>query len=84
MPHTRSAAKRLRRDRGARQRNARARSSLRTAVRKVRHAPDAGSAKAALVAAYSALDKGIRKGIVHRNTVARWKSRLSKLVAGMG
>jgi len=34
----------------------------------------------ALREAYSALDKAVKKGVIHRNAAARKKSRLTKLV----
>jgi len=32
----------------------------------------------------SALDKAIQKGVIHKNTAARYKSRLSKRVRAVG
>jgi len=34
----------------------------------------------ALKKAYAALDKAVKKGVIHKNTAARKKSRLAKLV----
>ena len=61
-------------------RNKAARSELRTAVKKVRVATSAEDATAALANALSAIDRAGRKNLVHRNTAARTKSRLAKMV----
>jgi len=61
-------------------RNRGLRSRMRTALKKVRQAPDKASAEAALQAAISTVDRTARKGIIHKNAAARYKSRLSRLV----
>ena len=55
------------------------RSSLRTALKSIRTAIDAGKtdeAKAALGRTFSVVDKMAGKGIIHDNAAARYKSRL--------
>jgi small subunit ribosomal protein S20 len=42
-----------------------------------------GSAKE-LVKTISVIDRSIRKGILHKNTAGRYKSRLSRSVRGLG
>ena len=42
---------------------------------------DAEAAKAATLAAISALDKAAQKGVIHKNNAARRKSRLMKQLA---
>jgi small subunit ribosomal protein S20 len=37
-------------------------------------------AEKSMQAAYSALDKAAKKGVIHKNTASRKKSRLAKLV----
>lgn len=63
--------------------NAAFKSSMRTAVKNVELAvtnKDLAAAQTALNFACKKLDKAITKGILHKNNVARHKSRLSKLV----
>lgn len=53
---------------------------LRTVLKSIRTKVDAGQlddAKAALPQLYSMLDKMIQKGVVRKNAVARYKSRLT-------
>ncbi len=61
-------------------------SRFRTALRKFRATLAAGDKKAAqdsFRATVSAIDKAIQKGTIHRNTAARYKSRLSARLAAM-
>jgi small subunit ribosomal protein S20 len=61
-------------------------SRFRTALRKFRTALDSGDKKTAqetFSATVSAIDKAIQKGTIHRNTAARYKSRLSARLAKM-
>ena len=56
------------------------RSTLRTALKNIRAAIDAGrtaDAKGLLSDTFSVIDKMAGKGIIHRNTASRYKSRLS-------
>ena len=55
-----------------------------TAMKKVLQAEDKESAQKALASATSLLDKLARKGIIHRNVVARHKSMLTKKVNALG
>lgn len=81
MPNVKSAEKRARQSIVRRDRNRRDRTRLRSAIKKVRQAqtPDAG--QAALKSAESLLDRSAAKGVIHKNTAARTKSRLSAHVA---
>ena len=57
------------------------RSRLRTGLKKIRTALDAGdsgAAKGALNEAFSLIDKMAGKGIIHTNAAGRYKSRLVK------
>ena len=83
MPNLKSSKKRLRRNAKARMRNKSIRSRMRTAIKKVRQAPDRTEAEAALKQAVSIIDKTAQKRIIHRNTAARYKSRLDRMVKGM-
>ena len=83
MPKLKSAKKRLRTNTKAYERNRAIRSRMRTAVKRVLQAPDKATAETALQAAISVVDKTARKGIIHKNAAARYKSRLSRSVQGM-
>lgn len=76
-----SALKRHRQSLRRRARNKSVKSSVKTAVKKVRSALDAQDgqgARAALAAAVPALDKAASKGVIHRRTAARKVSRLMR------
>lgn len=74
MPKIRSAKKRMRQARGRAQKNRAQRSAIRTAVKKAR----AELTSEAVAKAVQALDRGARKGLIHRNAAARRKARLAK------
>lgn len=62
-------------------------SRLRTFVKKVETAIAAGdkeAARAAFAAAAPELQRGVSKGVIHRNTVARKLSRLSARIKALG
>jgi small subunit ribosomal protein S20 len=62
------------------------RSRIRTFLRKVEEAiasGDPSAAAAALKAAQPELDRGVTKGVLHKNTVARKMSRLAARVKGV-
>ena len=80
MPQLNSAKKRLRTTAKAYLRNRTVRSQMRTAIKRVRSAPDKAAAEIALQAAISVVDRTARKGIIHKNAAARHKSRLSHFV----
>lgn len=86
MANIASAKKRARTSELRRQRNAGARSMMRTYVKKVREAVDAGekeAAQQAYVKATSIVDKAVDKGLIHKNKAARIKSRLNKAIVGL-
>lgn len=61
-------------------------SQLRTALRKLRQtleAKDAKQAKTVFNSTVSMIDKAVKKGVIHKNTAARYKSRLSARVAAV-
>lgn len=81
MPNIKSAAKRVRVTRKRTERNRRIKSSLRTAIRRFREAMAGASKEEAQVRLRRALitiDKAVTKGVLHKNTAARKKSRLTK------
>ncbi|MGB0721692.1 MAG: 30S ribosomal protein S20 [Gammaproteobacteria bacterium] len=69
-----------------RERNKAQMSAMRTAVKKVRSAIDAGDkagAQEAFKAAQPSIDNVAGKGRIHANTAARYKSRLNKAIRAM-
>ena len=86
MANTASARKRARQSEKQRQHNASLRSELRTAVKNVKRAIEAGDKSAAqsvFQRAASTIDAIADKNIIHKNKAARHKSRLSAAVKGM-
>lgn len=86
MANIKSQIKRIGTNEKARKRNASAKSAIRTAMKKVRlavEAKDLESANALLKKAYSLIDKSVSDGIQHKNTAARQKAELAKLVNGL-
>ena len=79
MANKKSARKRAVKSLELKQKNRAVRSRMRTVVKDVRQAIDAGSdqAEALLARAISVIDSTAQKGVVHRNTAARTKSRLA-------
>ncbi len=81
MANHASAIKRHKQSEKRRLRNAGVKSSLRTVVKKVKEAQEAGKAdeaKANLQKAVSELDKAVTKGVIHRNNASRKISRLTR------
>jgi small subunit ribosomal protein S20 len=78
-----SAVKRIRQTESRTARNRARESRIRTFVKKVETALAAGdkeNARLAFAAAAPEMQRGITKGVLHRNTVARKLSRLSKRI----
>ena len=80
MPHHKSAKKRVRTNEKARQANLAVKSRVRTALKKVRDSKSKKDAEALLTSAVSVLDRAAQKGIIHRTTASRHKSRLMLFV----
>jgi small subunit ribosomal protein S20 len=81
VANIKSQEKRIRTNERARLRNQSVKSALRTAVRGLREAIDAGEKdKAAelLVATNRQLDKAASKGVIHKNQAANKKSALTQ------
>ena len=83
MPQHKSAEKRVRQNEGRRQRNQKKRSKMKTAIKKVRNAPDKKTAEAELTNTISVLDQMAVSGIIHKNKAANLKSKLTKSVQAM-
>ena len=81
---TKSALKANRQNIHRREHNRQLRSRLRTALKAIRaslDSKDLDGAKKALSATVSIVDKMATKGIIHRNTAGRYKSRLATRMA---
>ncbi len=88
MPIIQSAKKRVRTALKATTRNARTKRNLKTAV-KALHAAAQGGKKTSneLRKAQSAIDKAVKKNVIHKNKAARQKrqlARAAKVTAGVG
>ena len=83
MPNIKSAAKRVRTSEKARGRNAKTKSQLKT-LRKSLVSGAAAPAEPKTQEAYqdfcSALDKGAKHGIIHKNTAVRKKARAAAML----
>ena len=86
MPSTKSAKKRLRQNVARRIQNLSIKRAMRTQIRKVREAVNAGDAEAAEAEfrlAAKELDQAGARNIIHRNAAARIKSRLSTRIKAL-
>lgn len=87
MANTPQAKKRIRRNQARAVVNKNRVSRIRTLVKKVEAAIASGdktAATAALAAAQPEMARGVAKGVLHKNTVARKYSRLTKSVNAIG
>ena len=75
VPNLPSARKAMRKARAATARNRGQRSALRTALKKAKSADATPESRRAAV---QLLDRAARKGLIHRNTAARHKSKLAR------
>ncbi len=86
MANSAQARKRARQAEAARQHNASLKSTLRTAVKKVRKAiatGDKAAATAQLQASQAVIDRIADKKIIHKNAAARTKSRLAQAIKAL-
>ncbi|MEJ2442186.1 MAG: 30S ribosomal protein S20 [Exilibacterium sp.] len=86
MANTPQARKRARQNEKARKHNASLRSMVRTYIKKVVaaiQAGDAEAAKTAYAAAVPVIDRIADKGIIHKNKAARHKSRLNAQIKAL-
>ena len=86
MANSPQTRKRARQNVIGNQRNRSYRSSVRTSIKALLKAIKAGDkddTPAAYREATSVIDKGTNKGLMHKNTAARLKSRLNKRVQGL-
>lgn len=83
MPNTPSAIKRLRQNETRRTINRASRSNMRTQLRRVREAVQAGEldrAREEFRLAAKKLDRAAAKNLIHKNAAARSKSRLNAMI----
>lgn len=86
VPNIKSAKKRVVIAEKARQHNVAARSKMRTLIKNVLKAVESGdkeAAKNAFAVAEPVLDRAACKGLVHKNKVARHKSKLAAAIKAM-
>lgn len=87
MPNHKSAEKRVRQTEKRNAVNTSNKSRLRTQIKKLRAALSSGDknlSQELLTPTISTIDKAVNKGILHRNTAARYKSRLTSHVNALG
>jgi small subunit ribosomal protein S20 len=87
MANSAQARKRARQAAATNQRNTSLRSTLRTAVKRVRKAIAAGDKAAAtkeFQASQAVIDRIADKKIVHKNTASRTKSRMAQAIKALG
>ncbi len=87
MANTKSAAKRARQTVVRTERNRSVKSGLKTKLKSARAAissKDKSAAATGTVAATAALDRAVKRGVIHKNAASRRKSRLAKAVAALG
>jgi small subunit ribosomal protein S20 len=87
MANHKSALKRVRQNVKRNEVNRANRSKLRTQIKKLRAAiagQDKPGSSELLGPTVSLIDKAASKGVIHRNTAARYKSRLTKHVTELG
>ncbi len=81
MANTKSAKKRIRQSERRRMINRQARSQMRTEIKKFRTLlaeKKYDEARGLLPGVYEVIDRTVKKGVIHRNTAARYKSRLTQ------
>jgi small subunit ribosomal protein S20 len=87
MANIKSQIKRNKQNEKRAERNKAVRTALKTSTKKIRAAVDAGDPEEATAQQREnarALDKAVAKGIVHKRTGARRKSRLAKAASSVG
>ena len=83
MPIKHAAQKQMRKDQGRQQRNQAVRSELRTATRQLLallQGQRFDEARKLLSSVAGHYDRAVAKGVMHRNTAARFKSRVTRRI----
>jgi small subunit ribosomal protein S20 len=86
MANIKSQIKRNKQNEKRGERNKAVRTALKTSTKKIRTAVDAGDAEEAMARQREtarALDKAVAKGMVHKRTAARRKSRLARAASSV-
>jgi len=84
MPITKSAKKALRQNKRRREKNLRRLNVLKDTVKKIKKLVGAKKTEEALKLlplTYKAIDKACKTGVIKKNTAARKKSRITKLIS---
>lgn len=81
MPQHKSPMKRMKTDKKREARNNYVIKTLKTLSKKIREEMPLEERKKMLGTIYSQLDKAAKKGVIHKRTAARRKSRLAALLA---
>jgi small subunit ribosomal protein S20 len=79
MPNLKSSKKDLKKSRERRLRNMATKSAIKTYARRTKETAMQGTAEASMTVlnrAVSLIDKAVKRGVIHKNTAARKKSRL--------
>lgn len=84
MPNIKGSGKRMRQQRTREARNRAQRSRMRTAIKRVMSATDAGEATEAYRETVAILDRYASRRLIHPNKAARKKSQLARKVAELG
>lgn len=77
MPIIKSAIKKVRKDKARTERNNKRKTSVKKLLKEARRKPN----PKAMSAVFSAMDKAVKVKLIHKNKVARLKSRLAKRAA---
>ena len=77
MPAIKSARKKLRADKKRTSANKKMEALINVSIKKTKRKPIPKN----IQEAFSAIDKGVKKNIIHKNKASRLKSRLSKLIS---
>ncbi len=83
MPNTKSAAKAMRQSKRRHTANLKTKDKFKSAAKAVKKFIESGQATEAIEAlrhAMAALDKAAKKGVIHKNTASRKKSRMAKAI----
>ena len=86
MANIKSAEKRILLNERQRERNRTFRSRMRTIIKRLRTAIESGDAAKAqelLPHTLQVIDETAQKGVIHKNTASRYKSRLTRAVNGL-
>ena len=81
MPQHKSPMKRMKTDKKREARNNYVKKTLKTLAKRIREDMPADEKQQMLSQIYSQLDKAAKKGVIHKRTSSRRKSRLAALLA---